>query len=241
MNKLLVTQVTGYVIAFILSLCITVPVSLHQDDFRGHCLLFSAGTWRTEDGQFLVQWASQAYCNYAIFVGIVLLVTSLVQIYRLSAFLYKGTDSSFISAFVDAVGSTILCLMAFAAALIITLGFDLWCRDIMQRFEECDYAAENPIDKEDNINTSGFYVQMGTAQFAAWTSWACWIGLVVCAFLKLCRYHQLENMRVSMARERKRLLNDGLPDSGSRSINATQKNVRSQDEESATVEVHHTD
>nr|CAG4652094.1 EOG090X0BKO [Triops cancriformis] len=230
MNILLVTQVTGYVIAFILSLCITVPVSLHQDDFRGHCLLFSSGTWR-EDGQFVVNWASQAYCNYAIFVGVILLVTSLVQIYRLSLFLYKGVDSSFLSAFVDAIGSTVLCLMALAAALIITFGFEQWCRNIMQRFEQCDYAAENPIDKDDNINTSGFYVQMGTAQFAAWASWACWVGLVVCAFLKICRYHQLENMRVSMARERKRLLNDGLPERESRNINTVRRDIDSREEQ----------
>lgn len=48
---------------------------------------------------------------------------------------------------------------------------------------------------------------MGTAQFGAWASWACWVGLTVFAVLKLCRYHQLENMRVSMYRERQRLIN----------------------------------
>jgi hypothetical protein len=48
---------------------------------------------------------------------------------------------------------------------------------------------------------------MGTAQFGAWASWACWVGLTVFAVLKLCRYHQMENMRVSMYRERQRLIN----------------------------------
>ena len=33
-NILLVSQIAGYVIALILSLCITVPMSLHQDEFR---------------------------------------------------------------------------------------------------------------------------------------------------------------------------------------------------------------
>lgn len=71
----------------------------------------------------------------------------------------------------------------------------------------CDLAAGNAIDLADGIDTSGFPIEMGTAQFGAWASWACWVGLTVFAVLKLCRYHQLENMRVSMYRERQRLIN----------------------------------
>jgi hypothetical protein len=55
---------------------------------------------------------------------------------------------------------------------------------------------------------------MGTAQFGAWASWACWVGLTVFAVLKLCRYHQLENMRVSMYRERQRLINGNNSSAG---------------------------
>lgn len=208
-NLLLLSQITGYVIAFILSLCITIPMSIHQDEFRGHCLLFSTGEWQEKDGQFSVNWASQAYCNYTIFVGVILFITSVVQIYRMSIFLYRGTDSSFLSAFVDVVGSVILCLMTIVAALMITLGFIVWCKDMTERFPSCEIAAGNSIDKQDGIETSGFYIEMGTAQFGAWASWACWVGLSVCALLKLCKYHQLENIRVSMYRERQRLLNSG--------------------------------
>lgn len=39
-----------------------------------------------------------------------------------------------------------------------------------------------------------------------WGSFATWVGLSVFAILKLCRYHQLENLRVSMYRERQRLI-----------------------------------
>ena len=92
----------------------------------------------------------------------------------------------------------------------------------------CSYAEDEKIDQADGINTSGFYLLMGTAQvyttnnwrplwnnhfsfvvvvetptkFGAWASWACWTGAAVCAVLKLCRYHQRENIRVSMAKER---------------------------------------
>lgn len=44
--------------------------------------------------------------------------------------------SSFLSAFVDSVGSAFLCFLSLASAVIITLGFGTWCGDITQRFEE---------------------------------------------------------------------------------------------------------
>jgi hypothetical protein len=54
--------------------------------------------------------------------------------------------------------------MTLASALIVTLGFITWCRDMTQRFPSCEVAAGNDIDKKDQINTANFYIQMGTAQ-----------------------------------------------------------------------------
>jgi len=73
-------QGMGYLCAFILSLTICVPMSMHQDQFKGRCLLFSTGNWQEEDGQFKVDWASQAYCNFTIFVAVVMFVISTVQV-----------------------------------------------------------------------------------------------------------------------------------------------------------------
>ncbi|XP_025829174.1 transmembrane protein 179 [Agrilus planipennis] len=214
-NIVLLSQVAGYVVALILSLCIVVPMSLHQDEFRGHCLLFSTGVWQESDGQFNVSWASQAYCNYSIFVGVALFLASVIQIYRLGLFLYQGTDSSFLSAFIDVVSSMILCGMTIMAALMITLGFMVWCQNMTQRFPSCEMAAGQVIDKQDGIDTQGFYVELGTAQFGVWGSFATWVGLTVFALLKLCRYHQIENIRVSMYRERQRLINENAESPGS--------------------------
>nr|CAG4641966.1 EOG090X0BKO [Eurycercus lamellatus] len=217
MNVLLVVQITVYLLALVLALCFSVPVIIHQKDFKGHCLLFSRGTWRETDGQFVIKWASCGYCYFVAFCGLLSLSACLLQLHRLGHFLHRGTDSSFLSAFVDAVGSAFLCFLSLAAALIITLGFGTWCQDITQRFEECSYAEDEKIDQADDINTSGFYLLLGTAQFGAWASWTCWVALAVCAVLKLLRYHQQENIRVSMAKERRRLLTDGLPNHSSTS------------------------
>lgn len=205
-NILLLSQIAGYVVALILSLCIIVPMSLHQDEFRGHCLLFSTGIWQESDGQFVVNWASKAYCNYTIFVGLVLLITSAVQIYRLSLFMYRSEDSSFLSAFVDVVTSIILTTITLIAAIIVTLGFMTWCQCMTKRFPSCELAAGNDIDKADSIDTSGFHIELGAAQFGTWSSLSIWVGLSVFAVLKMLRYHQLENMKVSMYRERQKLI-----------------------------------
>ncbi|KAL4707359.1 hypothetical protein ACJJTC_005288 [Scirpophaga incertulas] len=208
-NVLLLSQIAGYVIGLILSLCITVPMSMHQDEFNGHCLLFSKGVWQETDGQLLVTWASRCYCDYVIAVGVVMFAICLVQIYRLSMFMYKGTDSSFLSAFVEALVCGVVCALAVPAAAFITLGFMSWCTNIVQRFPSCEDAAGQDIDKKDKISTNGFYIEIGTAQFGAWGAFATWVGLAVFSTLKVCRYHQLQNIRVSMFRERQRLVHEG--------------------------------
>ncbi|GLH11586.1 Uncharacterized protein GBIM_16342 [Gryllus bimaculatus] len=251
-NVILLSQIAGYAIALILSLCITVPMSLHQDEFRGHCLLFSTGEWREDDGQFLVKWASQIYCNYVIFVGVVLFLAAAVQLYRMAMFLHKGTDSSFVSAFVDVIGNIWLSVASLIAALMVTLGFLTWCEDMTERFPSswllqvpkvcafgyprwarglgrfktngalcyrCEVAAGKQIDEKDGIDTTHFYIEMGTAQFGTWASFAIWVGLSVCALLKLCRYHQLQNLRASMYRERQKLINGGGPTSSTSTTN----------------------
>jgi len=125
-------------------------------------------------------------------------------------FLYKGKDSSFFSAFVDVLSSVFMCSMTLTAALFITLGFNDWCAAMTKRFQYCADATENDIDRADGIDPKGFHLQMFTAQFGVWLSWATWCGLLVFALLKLCRYHQQENIRVSMAKERKRLINEDM-------------------------------
>ena len=87
--------------------------------------------------------------------------------------------------------------MTLTAALFITLGFNVWCGEMTRRFENCADATENDIDRAEGIDPKGFFMQMFTAQFGVWLSWATWCGLTVFALLKLCRYHQQENIRVS--------------------------------------------
>lgn len=207
-NVLVLSQVTTYILALLLSFCIIIPISFHLVDFKGHCLLFSNGTWSETDGHLVVTWASQAFCSYNITWAGISLFIALIQTYRFIAQICVGGESSLLSAFIDVVLSVLMAMAALAGALIITIGYQTWCNAIMMRFEQCEDATLNDIDKEDGINTRMFYMQFGTAQFGAWTLWVCWVGLSMFSMLKVCKYHQQENIRVSMARERARLVGD---------------------------------
>jgi len=203
-------QGVGYLSTFILSLVITIPMSMNQDQFKGRCLLFSTGEWQETDGQFLVQWASQAYCNFTIFVAVIMFVISVIQFARFVKFLRRGRDSSFFSAFVDVLVCILMCIFVLIAGCFSSLGFNIWCGQMTQRFPTCSEAGGSSIDKADGIDSSGFYFQMSVAQFGIWVSFSMWIILLTFSLVKLCRYHQEENLRVSMAKECKRLLNEDL-------------------------------
>lgn len=207
-NVLVLSQVTTYILTLLLALCIIIPISFHLIDFKGHCLLFSNGTWRENDGQLVVAWASGGFCDYNLTWASLSLLIALIQTYRFIAQLCRSTESTFLSAFFDVVVSMVMAVAALVGALIITMGYQTWCNAIMMRFEECEDATINNIDKQDEINTRMFYTQFGTAQFGAWTSWVCWVGLAMFSLLKLCKYHQQENIRVSMARVRARLVRE---------------------------------
>jgi len=120
--------------------------------------------------------------------------------------MYHSEDSSFLFAFIDVVTSIVLTTVTLIVAIIVTLGFMTWCQCMTKRFPSCELAAGNDIDKADGIDTSGFHIEPSAAQFGIWSSLSIWVGLSVFAVLKLLRYHQVENMKVSMYRERQRLI-----------------------------------
>ncbi|CAB4056061.1 SGMS [Lepeophtheirus salmonis] len=95
----------------------------------------------------------------------------------------------FFSAFIDVILGALMAGLTLAAALFAS---KVWCDEITLRFEKCSDATGNDIDKKDAIDSSGFFLQI----------------------VKLCRYHFEENLRVSMAKERKRLINEDLMNEG---------------------------
>ena len=137
MNIIKAVQGVGYLSAFVLSLVICAPMSMNQDQFKGRCLLFSTGQWQQMDGQFLVDWASQAYCNFTIFVAVIMFVVSVIQFARFLKFLRRGREPSFFSAFIDVVLCIIMCIFVLIAACFVSVGFNTWCYGMTRRFPTC--------------------------------------------------------------------------------------------------------
>lgn len=171
-----------------------------------HCLLFTTGNWRVEDGMFDVRWASNDFCNFPIATGFILMIISILQVYRYAR---MKEEPSFLALFIDVVMGIWMLAFSIISAMFITLGFIVWCDGITERLPSCEIAAGQNIihgDKE-SIDTSGFYMEMGTAQFGAWALFAVCVGISVIALLRVIHNHQVRNIKVSMFLERQRLVN----------------------------------
>lgn len=204
-NFLLLTQIAGYAASTILSLCVLIPLIVNLRDMKGNCLLYTTGEF-LDTGDFVPKWASFSYCTYTTVLSCLLNLVSLIQLTRMSYFLRKGVDSSFISAFWDTIVALLSVAFTILAAIFVTGGFSKWCRAVTQRFSSCEagqgiLSISNP---DGVINTSSFYIQMGTVQFGIWTLFVTWVLLLVLAGRKLFIYHERENLIVSMSRDRRR-------------------------------------
>ncbi|KAI9576955.1 transmembrane protein 179 [Glossina fuscipes] len=205
-NVLLLSQITGYVLLIILSLCVIVPLSVNQHSFCGHCLLFTTGKWREADGMFDARWSSSGFCIFPLFTGVFIFIVSCGQIYRYARL---KDEESFLALFIDVVLGIWSLAMSIISSIMITLGFIVWCDGMTERFPTCEMTAgQNIIHGDtDHIDTSGFYIEMGTAQFGAWGAFAISVGITVISLLKLINNHQVRNIKVSMYLERQRLVN----------------------------------
>ncbi|XP_037940926.1 transmembrane protein 179 [Teleopsis dalmanni] len=229
-NVLSLSQISGHIILVILSLCVITPLGINLRQFSGHCLLFTTGKWREEDGMFDVKWSSNGFCNFPLISGIVTFLISSVQIYR---FVRIKEEASFLSLFLDTVLGILMMTMSIMSAIMITLGFIVWCDGMTERFPSCETSAGQNIIHGDtqNLDTSEFYIEMGTAQFGAWGSFAISVGVGVIALLKLINNHQVRNIKVSMYLERQRLVNEHLAQLDGRSTPPSSSNAESRSNE----------
>ncbi|XP_037090697.1 transmembrane protein 179-like isoform X3 [Pollicipes pollicipes] len=176
-TMVLAAQLTGYLVSICLSLVVLVPMVLNLKDFRHKCLLFTTGDYREEDGQFVPVWASCVYCYYVMVVAASIIFICIVQGARTLVFLRNNTDTSFAGAFVDMILCIVITFASLAAALFVTLGYEVWCNNITKRFATCSDATQNEIDAADQIDTTNFYLEIGMAQFGAWCLWSASVGL----------------------------------------------------------------
>ncbi|UYV80456.1 hypothetical protein LAZ67_19000220 [Cordylochernes scorpioides] len=182
-NTMVLCQATGYVVALVLATCLLVPMGINQAKFRGHCLLYTTGTFRESDGNLVPHWASSFHCILPMVVGVLSAAAAMVQVVRMGHFLFHNLNrsvstqswrkltevqhcfhSTFLSAFLDAIVCLLLGVLVFGTAVSFTVGYSVWCHTVMERFPTCDNAALTEIDTDDNISTLNFYLEIGAAQ-----------------------------------------------------------------------------
>lgn len=214
-NILVLSEVTLFLLTLILSFLILVPLGINQREFDGHCLLYASGVWRTNvtggTAELTdVDWGPHSACGFNIFMGVVILFTSIFYTVKDSLHLFRNTDSSWLSAFVTAILSFIILLMLLASSLTLSVGFNKWC-DLLTQPEtlisDCATADFiNFADELKDVYTKNFYTEFKMAEFGLWTCFVCWIFLTVFSLVKVYKYQQHENFMTSLDRERQRLL-----------------------------------
>ena len=198
----------GYLLSLLLSLMVCVPMAIHQEHFKGHCLLFSTGTWQEKDGQFLVDWASQAYCNYTIFVAVIAFLVSLAQFVRMCKHLKRGTDPGFFAMFVDFLVAAFMIVMSSVAGFFVSIGFSVWCDEMERRFETCADATVNDIDRKDDLDMTDFHRQMVICQYSIWGLIVGFIPALMISMSNALNHHWRENSKAEKSKERKSLINE---------------------------------
>lgn len=92
-NILLLSQVVGFFISFLVSFFIFIPIAANVKDFNGHCLLYAEGNIdNTTLGYVDIQWGSDSACGFNIFMGVIIMLLSLFFLIWESIYLYKNTD-----------------------------------------------------------------------------------------------------------------------------------------------------
>ena len=97
-NVLLLSQVIAFLVSFLGSFFIFIPVSLNLQEFDGHCLLGAKGTWNFSGPTVMltdIKWGLHSDCGFAVFIGVVVMIISVLFIIWQSVYLFKNTDRYF--------------------------------------------------------------------------------------------------------------------------------------------------
>ncbi|XP_005988873.1 transmembrane protein 179 [Latimeria chalumnae] len=217
-NKLLLAQCVAYILALLAAFLAVVPLALNGSDFKDHCLLFGQGYWREENttgslvSRFVVEdWGPPSACQFSAFVGVFTLLFSAVQAWRSFFYLYKGHDDTFFSAFLNLLLSVSVLFLTLVAGVMVSVGFNAWCDAVTNHGSlpiSCEEAQTMNLHLE--VDTSGFYIHFGIAQFGLWAIWTMWVLLSVFAFLKVYRNYKRKDVGQCLAREKELLLDRRL-------------------------------
>lgn len=92
-NILLLTQVVAYLVSFIVSFFIFIPIATNVKEFNGHCLLYADGTFDDKTKELThISWGRDSACGFNIFMGVIVMLLSLFYMVWESVYLFKNID-----------------------------------------------------------------------------------------------------------------------------------------------------
>lgn len=202
----LVLLCAGYSICIILGISVLVSLINHLYSFSCHCALFSSGNYE-DNGEFTPSWATSFYCIFTIILSSISVLAAIVKLVQTSVMLYQGTPNIFSRAFKMTFSALLMVIFVLICGIIISVGFSVWCNAVEERFSKgCEAAAESMTitNNTQNITVSEFLVHLETSQFSIWSSLVVWVFVLTISGWMLFEAHERTNIRISMARERRR-------------------------------------
>lgn len=203
---LLVLLCAGYSVCIILGISFLISLSTHLYSFANHCLLFSSGKYE-DNGDFTPDWASPFYCMFPLIVAAISVFIASIQLVKTSVMLYKGTRETFAITFKMTFSALVLVTFILISGILVSTGFALWCNAVEERFSKgCEAAADSMTisNNTQSIDVKGFFANLETSQFSIWSSLVVWVFILTISGRMLFVAHERANIRISMARERRR-------------------------------------
>jgi hypothetical protein len=92
-NVLLLTQVIAFLVSFIVSFFIFIPIAANMKEFNGHCLLYAEGKPDNTTEEFIdIEWGNNSACGFNMFMGVIVMLLSLFYMVWESIYLFKEID-----------------------------------------------------------------------------------------------------------------------------------------------------
>lgn len=120
-NVLLLSQVIAFLVSFLGSFFIFIPMAMNLQEFDGHCLLGAKGFWNYSSATKTVilmdiEWGLHSDCGFSVFVGVIIMIASVFYIIWQSVYLFKNTDRC-----VDQIGGSNFYLIYFHHSMVAIL------------------------------------------------------------------------------------------------------------------------
>ena len=203
---LLVLLCAAYSVCIILGISFVISLSNHLYSFSNHCLLFTTGKYE-DNGDYTPNWASLFYCYFANIVGAISILVAFFELVRTSIMLYRGTRETFAITFKMTLSALTMVVFVLISGILVSTGFAIWCNSVEERFSKgCEAAAASMVlsNNTQSISVRGFFADLETGQFSIWSSLVVWVFALTISGRMLFVAHELANIRISMARERRR-------------------------------------